>query len=60
MALLEDPEPPAGGYKVRQEWFTRKLKMYVVRDSNGEFITALSTKNLALTWVETQKYKRRE
>ena len=61
--LPEDPEPPEEPeYKVKLEWFIRKLKMFVVREkSNNKFVTALSSKDLAMGWVykETKRHRKR-
>ncbi len=60
MILPEEPEPPDDCYKVKKEWFSRKVKMYVVREkSTDEFVTAMQSKPLALNWVATHNQRRR-
>tara|TARA_A100001037_G_scaffold6319_1_gene6384 strand:+ start:34 stop:237 length:204 start_codon:yes stop_codon:yes gene_type:complete len=60
--LPEEPEPPEEPeYKVKLEWFNRKLKMFVVREkSNNKFVTALSSKDLALGWVNKESKRHRK
>ncbi len=59
MILPEEPEPP-DEYRVKKEWFSRKLKMYVVRKrSDNLFITAMESKPLALDWIDRHNQRRR-
>ena len=59
MVLPEEPEPPEDCYKVRKEWFSRKVKMYVVRiRENDQFVTAMQNRPLALDWVDRHNQKR--
>ena len=58
MILPEEPEPPDDCYKVRKEWFSRKIKMYVVREkSTGEFVTAMASRNLAMDWIDRRNQR---
>ena len=59
MTLPEEPETPEY-YKVRKEWFSRKLKMYVVRKrENNGFVTAMQTKPLAMDWIDRHNQRKR-
>ena len=58
MILPEEPEPPDDCYKVRKEWFSRKVKMYVVREKNTDgFVTVMQSRSLAMDWVDRHNQK---
>ena len=43
-------EPPSQ-FTIRREYFSHKVRLFVVRDRGGNFITAMGSRNEASGWI---------